>query len=93
VSPARGSTNVFKIFRSLHSSIHRIRRVIPRGNKFLHRPVHIQGRGQAQRWDTIGDREVTSTRISMEDYAVAILDEAERGKPAPYPPTCPPGTS
>jgi putative NADH-flavin reductase len=30
--------------------------------------------------DTIGDREVTSTQISMEDYAVAILDEAERAE-------------
>jgi uncharacterized protein len=28
--------------------------------------------------DTIGDREEKSTAISMEDYAVAILDEAER---------------
>jgi hypothetical protein len=30
--------------------------------------------------DTIGDREVTSTLISMEDYAVAVLDEAERAE-------------
>jgi len=28
--------------------------------------------------DTIGDREVASTLISMEDYAVAVVDEAER---------------
>jgi putative NADH-flavin reductase len=30
--------------------------------------------------DTIGDREVSSTLISMEDYAVAVLDEAERAE-------------
>ena len=28
--------------------------------------------------DTIGDREPSSTLISMEDYAIAVLDEAER---------------
>lgn len=30
--------------------------------------------------DTVGDREVSSTLISMEDYAVAVLDEAERAE-------------
>lgn len=30
--------------------------------------------------DTIADREVTSTLISMEDYAIAVLDEAERAE-------------
>jgi len=28
--------------------------------------------------DTIGDREVRSTVISMEDYAVTVVDEAEQ---------------
>ena len=35
--------------------------------------------------DLIGDRDVASTLISMEDYAVAVLDEAER---AEYPHAC-----
>ncbi|WP_203907748.1 NAD(P)-dependent oxidoreductase [Rhizocola hellebori] len=30
--------------------------------------------------DTIGDREAASTLISMEDYAIAVLDEAERAE-------------
>jgi uncharacterized protein len=30
--------------------------------------------------ETIGDREVASTLISMEDYAVAVVDEAERAE-------------
>jgi uncharacterized protein len=30
--------------------------------------------------DTIGDRDPSSTLISMEDYAVALLDEAERAE-------------
>jgi uncharacterized protein len=35
--------------------------------------------------DTIGEREASSTLISMEDYAVAIVDEAER---AEHPQSC-----
>jgi len=30
--------------------------------------------------DTIGERDVSSTLISMEDYAIAVLDEAERAE-------------
>jgi putative NADH-flavin reductase len=30
--------------------------------------------------DTIGDRDPSSTLISMEDYAIAVLDEAERAE-------------
>ena len=30
--------------------------------------------------DTIGDRDPASTLISMEDYAIAVVDEAERGE-------------
>jgi putative NADH-flavin reductase len=30
--------------------------------------------------DTVGDREVSTTLVSMEDYAVAVVDEAERAE-------------
>jgi putative NADH-flavin reductase len=30
--------------------------------------------------DTIGDREVASTLVSMEDYAIAVVDEAEHAR-------------